>query len=168
MLSPMIRKKASANADALISAPEKIRTPDTTVRSRMLYPAELLTHSFLLLAVFPLNEKYSTTYFRFCQHFLKFLFNFLFYRSRCAKTAQPRTAIMVQTIQFLCRITRSTISLPDRRFQICRKRIRICLSVQLFLPVCLCFFDQLRIQEKLSADISHDFRCRQHSLMGDR
>ena len=25
-------------------APEKIRTPDTTVRSRMLYPAELLTH----------------------------------------------------------------------------------------------------------------------------
>ena len=32
------------------SAPEKIRTPDTTVRSRMLYPAELLTH--------PRAEKY--------------------------------------------------------------------------------------------------------------
>ena len=28
-----------------LHAPEKIRTPDTTVRSRMLYPAELLTHA---------------------------------------------------------------------------------------------------------------------------
>ena len=26
------------------SAPERIRTPDTTVRSRALYPAELLAH----------------------------------------------------------------------------------------------------------------------------
>ena len=35
---------SSLRLQGLSSAPEKIRTPDTTVRSRMLYPAELLTH----------------------------------------------------------------------------------------------------------------------------
>ena len=34
-----------------IHAPEKIRTPDTTVRSRMLYPAELLTHAAACLSL---------------------------------------------------------------------------------------------------------------------
>jgi hypothetical protein len=44
-------KKApqSFDCEANLSAPEKIRTPDTTVRSRMLYPAELLTHTTVCL-----------------------------------------------------------------------------------------------------------------------
>ncbi len=51
----------------VFSAPEKIRTPDTTVRSRMLYPAELLTHTELFCFHHSLNRIDFTTLFRFCQ-----------------------------------------------------------------------------------------------------
>ena len=38
------KNPVSLGLQGFLRAPEKIRTPDTTVRSRMLYPAELLTH----------------------------------------------------------------------------------------------------------------------------
>lgn len=48
----------------LKSAPEKIRTPDTTVRSRMLYPAELLTHiSFVQFPVLTQQDRFYTIFF---------------------------------------------------------------------------------------------------------
>lgn len=58
-IDTFIYEKSTCQSRCLFfSAPEKIRTPDTTVRSRMLYPTELLTHFFLLLAVFLSNVDY--------------------------------------------------------------------------------------------------------------
>ena len=47
----MTTKKADSRRICFSHAPEKIRTPDTTVRSRMLYPAELLTHAAACLSL---------------------------------------------------------------------------------------------------------------------
>ena len=58
-------------------------------------------------------------------------------------------------------LTRSTVSdLPEADSD---------MSLRPALPSSLpLLFRSAPIQEKLSADISHGFRCRQHSLMGDR
>lgn len=45
------QKTSQVHLRGFFHAPEKIRTPDTTVRSRMLYPAELLTHAAACLSL---------------------------------------------------------------------------------------------------------------------
>ena len=57
---------------------EKIRTPDTLVRSQVLYPAELHTHIFCNAAVYRCNITDFNLFFHFCQvFFMNFLKSFL-------------------------------------------------------------------------------------------
>lgn len=73
------QKKDRLFTQPVFRAPEKIRTPDTTVRSRMLYPAELLTPIGWLRFLRSLNSTEFTTFFPFCQ--LLFYFFLFFYFS---------------------------------------------------------------------------------------
>ena len=51
----------------LFNVREKIRTPDTLVRSQVLYPAELRTHMKLMCEDYLCNSTYSTPKSYFCQ-----------------------------------------------------------------------------------------------------
>ena len=55
---------------------EKIRTPDTLVRSQVLYPAEL--HAHLLVFCLPNNECYFTPIYSNCQQLFQIFFNLFF------------------------------------------------------------------------------------------
>jgi wyosine [tRNA(Phe)-imidazoG37] synthetase (radical SAM superfamily) len=68
-IDTFIYEKSTCQSRCLFfSAPEKIRTPDTTVRSRMLYPAELLTHiSWVAGNCRSLNRIDFTSDFPICQ-----------------------------------------------------------------------------------------------------
>ena len=103
-------------------------------------------------------------------NFLRIRYNILKLYSICTICKKPPEnpyLILLELFPNAKISKKMTMFLPEFRFCILRKRIRICFTVQFFQPVLMSLFDELRIFQKIRSCACHDFCRRQHALMGN-